>query len=61
MAASKFKTLEEVLRHYQIQSKKTRFKETISRNVSESLQNDINFVLEFVSRTKFLKWRSVKI
>ena len=61
MAAPKFKTLEEVLRHYQIQSKKTRFKETISRNVSESLQNDINFVLEFVSRTKFLKWRSVKI
>jgi hypothetical protein len=48
MAASKFKTLEEVLRHYQIKSQKVKFKETPNATASQGLRDDINFVLEFV-------------
>jgi hypothetical protein len=48
MAASKFKTLEEVLRHYQIKSQKVKFKGTSNTTASQGLRDDINFVLEFV-------------
>jgi hypothetical protein len=48
MAASKFKTLEEVLRHYQIKSQKVKFKEVPNVSASQGLRDDINFALEFV-------------
>ncbi len=48
MAASKFKTLEEVLRHYQIKSKKEDLNIRVENKASETLQNDVRFVLRFV-------------